>query len=160
MILGGLWHGASWNFVVWGTLHGVALAVHKFIMSVRKRPKGYTVTGWRRYVNMIFTFHFVCFCWLFFRNTSFENSLTMIESIFTNFHPELFVQLVTGYKEVFILMLLGFASHFIPDSLMGRMRSLFVRSPYVLSLIVLVLAVFLVIQVKSSDVQPFIYFQF
>lgn len=160
MILGGLWHGASWNFIVWGTLHGVALAVHKFSLSVRNLPKNYKPSGWRKYVNIILTFHFVCFCWLFFRNTSFENSMTMIESIFTNFHPELFVQLVTGYKEVFILILLGFASHFIPDGFMDRMRRMFVKSPYVLSLVVLIIVVYVVIQVKSSDVQPFIYFQF
>lgn len=160
MILGGLWHGASWNFIVWGTLHGVALAVHKFSLSVRNLPKNYKPSGWRKYLNIILTFHFVCFCWLFFRNTSFENSMTMIESIFTNFHPELFVQLVTGYKEVFILILLGFASHFISDGFMDGMRRMFVKSPYVLSLVVLIIVVYIVIQVKSSDVQPFIYFQF
>lgn len=160
MILGGLWHGASWNFIVWGTLHGAALAVHKFYLSLRKLPKNHKPSGAGKYINIIITFHFVCFCWLFFRNTSFDNSMIMIENIFTNFHPELFVQLVTGYKEVFVLILLGFASHFIPDGFMDRLRLMFVRSPYVLSLVVMVLVVYLVIQIKSSDVQPFIYFQF
>lgn len=48
MLLGGLWHGASWNFIIWGALHGVALAVHKFIRSLFHRPKNYRSTGWRR----------------------------------------------------------------------------------------------------------------
>ena len=107
MLLGGLWHGASWNFIVWGGLHGVALAVHKFFRSLLKRPKTYRSTGIRRFFAVLITFHFVCFCWIFFRNTTFEASLTMIRQIGTAFHPEVFVQLVTGYWKVFALMGVG-----------------------------------------------------
>lgn len=160
MVLGGLWHGASWNFIVWGTLHGFALAIHKFYISLRNLPKGYKSKGVVRIVTVVLTFHFVCFCWLFFRNTSFDNSMVMIDNIFTNFHPELFLQLVTGYKEVFILMALGFLTHFIPDTFMDRLKSFFIKSPVLLSVVALVVVIFIVIQVKGSDVQPFIYFQF
>lgn len=45
MLLGGLWHGASWNFIIWGALHGVALVVHKFIRSLFHRPKNYRSTA-------------------------------------------------------------------------------------------------------------------
>ena len=41
MLLGGLWHGASWNFILWGGLHGAALAIHKFLRSLLHRPKTY-----------------------------------------------------------------------------------------------------------------------
>ena len=57
MLLGGLWHGASWNFIIWGALHGVALAVHKFIRSLFHRSKNYRSTGWRRVFAVIITFH-------------------------------------------------------------------------------------------------------
>ena len=107
MLLGGLWHGASWNFIVWGGLHGAALAVHKFLRSLLHRPKTYRSTGIRRFFAVVITFHFVCFCWIFFRNTTFEGSQTMIRQIFTSFHPELFVQLITGYWKVFALMALA-----------------------------------------------------
>ena len=47
MLLGGLWHGASWNFIVWGGLHGIALAVHKYVRSLLGRAKNYRSTGWK-----------------------------------------------------------------------------------------------------------------
>lgn len=49
MFLGGLWHGASWNFVLWGTFHGVALALHKAWMSIAGRKKGRPVTAFGGY---------------------------------------------------------------------------------------------------------------
>lgn len=85
MLLGGLWHGASWNFIVWGGLHGVALAVHKYVRSLLGRAKNYRSTGWKRFFAVVLTFHFVCFCWIFFRNTTFEGSATMIRQILQHF---------------------------------------------------------------------------
>ena len=115
MLLGGLWHGASWNFIVWGGLHGIALAVHKYVRSLLGRAKNYRSTGWKRFFAVVITFHFVCFCWIFFRNTTFEASATMIRQIFTAFHPELAVQLFTGYWKVFLLMGIGYLLHACPD---------------------------------------------
>ena len=116
MFLGGLWHGASWNFVLWGTFHGVALALHKMWMTITGRKKGEQSHGWRRVFGVIITFHFVCFCWIFFRNADFQNSMDMLGQIFTTFRPQLFPQLLEGYWKVFALMLLGFLLHFAPDS--------------------------------------------
>ena len=160
MLLGGLWHGASWNFIVWGGLHGFALAVHKFFRSLLKRDKHYRCTGIKKFFAVVITFHFVCFCWIFFRNTSFEGSVTMINQIFTAFHPEVFVQLVSGYWKVFALMALGFALHWCPDSWQDACSRTMVRMPLPAQAFVLIALIYLVIQVKSSDIQPFIYFQF
>lgn len=160
MLLGGLWHGASWNFIVWGGLHGFALAVHKFFRSLLKRDKHYCSTGIKKFFAVVITFHFVCFCWIFFRNTSFEGSVTMINQIFTAFHPEVFVQLVSGYWKVFALMALGFALHWCPDSWQDACSRTMVRMPLPAQAFVLIALIYLVIQVKSSDIQPFIYFQF
>lgn len=160
MLLGGLWHGASWNFIVWGGLHGFALAVHKFFRSLLKRDKYYRSTGIKKFFAVVITFHFVCFCWIFFRNTSFEGSVTMINQIFTAFHPEVFVQLVSGYWKVFALMALGFALHWCPDSWQDACSRTMVRMPLPAQAFVLIALIYLVIQVKSSDIQPFIYFQF
>ena len=160
MLLGGLWHGASWNFIVWGGLHGVALAVHKFFRSLLHRPKTYRSTGWRRFFAVILTFHFVCFCWIFFRNTEFAGSVSMIRQIFTSFHPELFSQLVAGYWKVFALMAVGYLLHWCPDSWQNACSRGMTRLPLVGQALILIALIFLVIQVKSSDIQPFIYFQF
>lgn len=160
MLLGGLWHGASWNFIVWGGLHGVALAVHKYVRSLLGRAKNYRSTGWKRFFAVVLTFHFVCFCWIFFRNTTFEGSATMIRQIFTAFHPELAGQLFTGYWKVFLLMGVGYLLHACPDRWQEACSRAMIRLPLVGQALVLILLVYLVMQVKSSDIQPFIYFQF
>ena len=160
MLLGGLWHGASWNFIVWGGLHGVALAFHKFFRNLLGRGKNYHSTGARKYMAAIVTFHFVCFCWIFFRNTTFEGSMTMISRIISSFHPELFGQLVSGYWKVFALMAVGYALHWCPDSWQDKCSKAVVRMPLVMQALLLIAVIFIIVQVKSSDIQPFIYFQF
>jgi len=84
----------------------------------------------------------------------------MLNQIFTNFHPELLWQLLTGYWQVMSLMVLGYVLHFVPDRVENRCKRAFVRLPMLCYVLALVMMVVLVIQVKSSDIQPFIYFQF
>lgn len=160
MFLGGLWHGASWNFIIWGMFHGVALALHKAWMTITGRKKGQESTGVRKVFAVILTFHFVCFCWIFFRNATFSDSIDMINQIATNFHPELFVQLFEGYWKVFALMMLGFLLHFAPAKWEARATGWVVQTPLLGKVLLMVALIYLVIQVKSSDIQPFIYFQF
>ena len=160
MLLGGLWHGASWNFVFWGAVHGIALALHKFFRSLLGRDKRYESRGWRRVGGIVLTFHLVCFCWIFFRNSTFEASWTMIHQITTNFQPQLFRQLVDGYRAVFILMAIGFVLHFLPDRWETACQRGVVRLPLAGQALLLLIVIYAVIQVKTSDIQPFIYFQF
>ena len=82
----------------------------------------------------------------------------MIRQIFTSFHPELFVQLITGYWKVFALMALGYVLHWLPDSWQDACSRGVVRLS--LQALLVIVLIFIVIQVKSSDIQPFIYFQF
>ncbi len=161
MLLGGLWHGASWNFVVWGGLHGAALAVHKMWMTVTGQRLGTPHRHrWVQLLCVVATFHFACLCWIFFRNKEFAGSVAMIGQIATSFHPEVFGQLVTGYWQVMALMAVGFLLHFAPDSWEQRCKQAFARLPMVAYVVILVAIVVLIAQVKSSDIQPFIYFQF
>jgi alginate O-acetyltransferase complex protein AlgI len=76
MLLGGLWHGASWNFVVWGGLHGVALAVHK-LFGAGRRPGG--PIG--RLLGTAGTFLFVCLCWVFFRAPHFAEAWILLRKM-------------------------------------------------------------------------------
>jgi D-alanyl-lipoteichoic acid acyltransferase DltB (MBOAT superfamily) len=105
MLLGGLWHGASFKFIVWGGMHGVALALDKGKMELMKKFKinihQYFLS---KVVGWIFTFHLVAFCWIFFRASSFDSALSMIQQITNNFNTALFGQLVIGYKMVFIFI--------------------------------------------------------
>lgn len=161
MLLGGLWHGASLNFIAWGGMHGVALAAHKiFSTGVLKHKRDYKSKGICRIFGVFITFNFVCFTWLFFRNTSFDTSIVMLNRIIYEFHPELFLQLIDGYKYVFALMLLGYITHFIPNRWQEGIISGIKRTNVVIDALLIVIVIYIVIQVKSSAIQPFIYFQF
>ena len=166
MFLGGLWHGAAWNFVLWGSMHGIALAVHKQWMSVTKGRR-WVSTRWWRVASVLLTFHFVLFAWILFRDSTFSLSAfsttktsTILSNIFTNFHPELFMGVVEGYWKVLAFIVVGFILHFVPDRAEQRCKTAFVKWPTWTYCVALVLIVIFVIQIKSSDVQPFIYFQF
>ena len=161
MLLGGLWHGASMNFVVWGGLHGVALAIHKYYRSeVLHHDAKYKSTGLKRLGAIFVTFNFVCFAWLFFRNTSFDASLLMLNRIFTSFHIELLPQIFEGYKYVFALMLFGYVTHFVPNKWQEGCITIIGKTNVVIQALLIVSVIYMVIQIKSSDIQPFIYFQF
>ena len=160
MLLGGLWHGASWNFVIWGGFHGIALAAQKFWRNLLHKPKTATSKGIRKFFAVLITFNFVCFCWIFFRNTTFEASVVMLKQICTAFHPEVFMQLIEGYWKVFVLMGIGYLLHFAPDSWQNACCRGVVKLPLLGKALLLVVLIYLVIQIKSSDIQPFIYFQF
>jgi D-alanyl-lipoteichoic acid acyltransferase DltB (MBOAT superfamily) len=160
MFLGGLWHGASWNFVLWGTLHGAALVLQKAWQAITRKPKGWQSTGFRRVLGVIVTFHFVCFCWIFFRHTHFTDATAMLTRIVTAFHPQLFMQLISGYPVVFLLMAIGFLLHFSPERCELAGSKFVTRLPLLGKAAVMLLLIYLVIQMKSAQIQPFIYFQF
>ena len=70
MLLGGLWHGASLRFIIWGALHGMALAINKIFSEYFPSKKEGGNGVWKgiiTFISVIFTFHFVAFCWIFFR---------------------------------------------------------------------------------------------
>ncbi|MGA3046964.1 MAG: MBOAT family O-acyltransferase [Terracidiphilus sp.] len=76
--LGGLWHGISWNFLIWGMLHGLALGV---VFAWKLRRKIPTPYWWAKGLGILLTFHFVCFTWIFFRASSLENALAILRSL-------------------------------------------------------------------------------
>lgn len=162
MLLGGLWHGASVRFILWGALHGMALAVHKFVMGRFSSFKqlGSEMTPVRRVLGILITFHLVCLGWILFRADSMQRVGEMLSQICTQFHPEVFGQFVMGYETVFLLMLLGYQFHFMPQSVERVLQGWVTRSPLWVQAFMLAFVIFWVVQFKSAGVQPFIYFQF
>ena len=161
MLLGGLWHGASLNFIVWGGMHGVALAAHKlFSQEILHHARSYCPRGIRKWAAILLTFHFVCFTWIFFRQTSFSAGQTMLLRIFSDFHAELWLQIASGYKYVLAFMAFGFLTHFLPDAWQERIIAALRRCNVVVCALLLTAVIYIVIQIKSSTIQPFIYFQF
>ena len=78
MLLGGLWHGAGWTFIVWGGLHGIILCIYRALGDKFTLPK-----LWGRIIATLFFFHLICLTWLFFRADSFEQAWEMLRLIFT-----------------------------------------------------------------------------
>jgi D-alanyl-lipoteichoic acid acyltransferase DltB (MBOAT superfamily) len=156
MLLGGLWHGASLTFVLWGALHGAALAVDKLFQKVFKPGDNWLIKllGW------VITFHFVCFCWIFFRAGTFDIATQVIHQITHNLRPDLLPQVVASFRAVFALVALGYLLHAIPDGFTFQLEGAMGRRSVVTQAVVVTVVIWLVIQVKSAEIQPFIYFQF
>lgn len=157
MLIGGFWHGASWTFVLWGALHGVFLAIERFFKQYIKLPDNFVI----RFIRIVFTFHFVAFCWIFFRAEDFESALTVITNIGKmTFTPDAWLAVIKGYQNVFILIAIGFVMHFLPEKLVNKIKEYYTMTPLLLKAAILALVFWLVYATASSDTQPFIYFQF
>ncbi len=90
MLLGGLWHGAAWNFVLWGGYHGLLLILHRlFTRDLRMPLAGLTGTpalaGLRRLAAQVLMFHATCYGWLLFRATSLEQCVSFTQALFSGF---------------------------------------------------------------------------
>ncbi len=159
MLLGGLWHGAALRFIIWGALHGAALAVHKFWMD-RLGTKGVEMLGARRFLGQLITFHFVCYCWIYFRATDLLKVNQMLTQISTSFQFQVIPQVLLGYQEVFILMLSAYMIHWLPRSFKEEIIQYFISIPDLAKAVVIALVVVGLYQARTAGIQPFIYFQF
>lgn len=158
MLLGGLWHGASWNFVIWGGLNGLGLVFYKYWKKISPfRNKNHWLV---RVYAITLTFAFITFTRIYFRAKDMDTVAKMWDRICHNFRADLIGDILWGYKYVFLSMLVGFIIHWLPSRIKSRYRMLFIQLPNGAKVAVAVLTIFVIIQFISSDLQPFIYFQF
>ncbi len=162
MLLGGLWHGAALRFVLWGAFHGILLAAHKSILAVFPRQK---ITGMRmkpiwRVTGIIVTFNLVCLSWVFFRAPDMDTGFDILEQIFTNFNAALIPEIAAGYWEIFALMLLGYLLHFVPATMQEKAKGRIIKNNIVVNALIMAVLIWIIMQIKSTGIQPFIYFQF
>ncbi len=166
MLLGGLWHGASWNFVIWGGLNGLGLSVERFfrnLLGIKKAPKGVPAPKpafWKQALGVIFTFNFITFTRIFFRSRSFDGAITMIRTIFTDFRGHLALQWLQQYQVVAALIIIGFLLHWLPQKARSGFEGFLRRSPVPVQAAMLAILIWVLFQFRSADLQPFIYFQF
>jgi alginate O-acetyltransferase complex protein AlgI len=154
MLIGGFWHGASWQFIFWGAAHGLALAFHKSLHKYL--PNGRLMD----FLGGIITFIFVTFCWIFFRARDFDTALIMLNQMCTLTSEVDFRGFWFSRNELAIL-LIGLLMWIILPS--NWKQKGFEASFYVPSFfwfIFLLIALQLIIQFRDTLVQPFIYFQF
>jgi alginate O-acetyltransferase complex protein AlgI len=235
MLLGGLWHGASWNFMIWGGLNGLGMVIHKiwknwgiglrffvialitatlgvlsiaaprplfnlffvwmavvmignlvkliYVLICRLRgvqaavvagPEGSKEPRFRRLSDIwaIFqTFVFITFTRLFFRSgsnldpaeaneTAWNTAKNMVNRIGSHWELSMIPEIVWQYRNVFLLIVAGMVIHWFPDRFKRRYRLWFASMPLPLMVLIVALAVFIVYQFITADLQSFIYFQF
>lgn len=156
MLIGGLWHGANWKFVIWGGIHGAVLSIEKLLF--RFFPLSENI--FRKIIGWFITFHVVCFAWIFFRAYSFEQAMLIINQMGQAFPPISLWEMVYSYRIILAVLALAFVLHFIPPSRETRFILFFEKWPLVLKALYVSASIWIVIQVAQADVQPFIYFQF
>ena len=159
MLIGGLWHGASFNFIVWGGMHGLALAVDKIRITIFGKYK-WVQAPLLKLAGVILTFHFVCFCWIFFKAATFHDAGVIISQIFTNFNGAAWRPMLDAYGTVFAIMLLGYIIHFIPKSYEQFSERVLSKVTLAGRIAVILVFVWLIIQVKQADQVMPIYLQF
>lgn len=157
MLIGGLWHGAAWKFVIWGAMHGVGLGVHKALKPLLNRiPDTWPVkaTSW------VLTMLYVSLLWVFFRAYDWHDACTLVATIFDNFSFSYALPFLQTRTVWVVMMAAIIAMHALPGSWVESARRLFVRSWWGVKLLVFVVTVQLVLQFAGEEVAPFIYFQF
>lgn len=158
MLLGGLWHGSSWNFVIWGGLNGLGLVVYKMWKKIS--PWGDKSKWYFRAWGIALTFTFITFTRTWFRNESFDKALLMLRRIGSSFQVELAAEVVTATWSVFAMMALGMVIHWLPSTWKNAYREKFASAHWSMQLVLSMIAIVIAYQVLSADLQPFIYFAF
>ncbi len=162
MFLGGLWHGASWNFVIWGILHGAYLAIHRII--VNKFPRLANNSFFKTRIGTIFsilvTQYFVFLAWIAFRVQDFDHMLySMQKYIFFDFDFTNAIPFIFAHKFPLGLMFLFVVLHFIAYRKMDLQKTIsnFKLRYWIIFLSVVMLLIFLFYDGKPED---FVYFRF
>lgn len=158
MLLGGLWHGAAWTFVVWGGIHGGVLV---FEQRRRERLEDAGLepppdTLGRRVVGRLVTFHIVCLAWIFFRSPDFTIARTMLTRLATAWGDP--SPLVTG--SVLLAVAVGVLMQYTPSGVIERSQIVLSRLSPVATGLVLAVGLLVIDALGPQGVAPFIYFAF
>ncbi len=173
MALGGLWHGASWNFVIWGIYHGLALIVHREFTFLKEQIhvlNEFCKTKFWSFAALFITFHAVCIGWIFFVvkdcGVAFKiiKRLLLISPVFSRaeqaqsefllLRPELPIVVLVAITLTGILLVSNW-----PTSFLGQ-KGVFRNSPPFLKAAYCCLLILLMVTFLPDTSEPFIYFQF
>jgi D-alanyl-lipoteichoic acid acyltransferase DltB (MBOAT superfamily) len=158
MLLGGLWHGASWMFVIWGGLNGLGIVVYKLWRKISPWEQS---THWAADLWKIFiTFNFITFTRIWFRGESMQGTTDLMNQIAGSFGWPQVPAMILSYWKVFVIMIFGFVLHWLPESFKDRGMNWFVATPLYQKALISAVVVFIIYQAVSAGLQPFIYFRF
>jgi alginate O-acetyltransferase complex protein AlgI len=154
MILGGLWHGTTWTFAIWGALHGTALAVTRLWQTLGGKPKQPGAI-WSRPLRILCTYQFVCLTWIFFRAASLSDALALLSRI-----GSLTVSVENVSWPLAAVLLIAAASMFIGKKLYSRTMDLFANSPFYVHAAALALVAVALQLLGGRASVPFVYSRF
>jgi D-alanyl-lipoteichoic acid acyltransferase DltB (MBOAT superfamily) len=152
MLLGGLWHGAAWTFVIWGALHGVLLVIENLAAGKRDLL---LLPWWAKALGIVVTFHLVCLTWIFFRSPDIAHAWSFLSG-FTDFSKP--VTVLTPF--VGLLVFGSLAAQFLPKQRMTIFENWFASVPVAMQGAVLGALIVAIDSLGPSGIAPFIYFQF
>ncbi|HTA82039.1 MAG TPA: MBOAT family O-acyltransferase [Bacteroidia bacterium] len=154
MLLGGLWHGASWNFILWGALNGAYLCIEKMLSYF-----GVKALPWKL-LKVFITFNLICFSWIFFRADTFHNASLIVRNIFS-VHE--FFNVRIQDVEIFVSMLVKIILLLAIEFFLLRKHSLDFsekKHPWIWSLSFNTFLIILIVVFGVKEGTQFIYFQF
>jgi len=157
MLIGGFWHGADWKFVFWGGAHGLLLIGHKLWLKAKisaASNKVISIFSW------LITFSLVSLLWIPFRAHSMDDTWNMYVKIFTDHNFNMIYSVFETNPLLFIMLIGGYGFTILAKKYKDQIVDSYNKMDLFFKLIILVIVIQMVIQMKSSVVQPFIYFQF
>ena len=157
MTAAGIWHGSTLMFLLWGLLHGIGLAVHKLCRPFLRdiRDNWLTIS-----VSRFITLCFVVLCWAVFRSHDVDTARQLFSAIFTRMDLSYAAPFFHARTTWCILLLASILSLFVGERLYARAEAKFIHWPWVMKLLAFLIAVQLVVELHTSDIQPFLYFRF
>jgi alginate O-acetyltransferase complex protein AlgI len=160
MIVGGLWHGASENFVIWGAMNGAALVIYKYWKSISpyENKQWLIVHFWKIFL----TFNFITFTRIWFRLEDDGAPMVMLNQIWNNFNfsMDTLGLVLWTFRSVFWVMLIGYIFHWLPQRIKNTYEGWFTKSPMLLQVLAVAVIIFIMYQAVSDTFKPFVYFQF
>jgi D-alanyl-lipoteichoic acid acyltransferase DltB (MBOAT superfamily) len=151
MLLGGLWHGAAWTFLVWGGIHGAFLVAER---RLRGRTPRFDPAVNRALARLL-TFHVVCLAWIFFRADSVGTAFTVLGRLVTGAGPAPLLTL-----PVLLAVAGGIGVQYLPAGVVGQLAARFSRLAPALQGTAVAAALVGIGVLGPQGVSPFIYYRF
>jgi len=157
MLVAGLWHGSTWMFVLWGGIHGLGLVAHKAFRPLFGRlPDSRLSNGFA----VVLTFVFVAIAWVFFRSENLSAACQLLSRSVSDFDISYLIPFVKARPWWCVLTIVPLLSQAIGRRGFVRLQSRFILLPWIVKLLLFLLTIQLILQFQTSNVQPFIYYQF
>ena len=160
MVIGGLWHGASENFVIWGAMNGAALIFYNHWRKISPYENSSTLIT--RFWRVLITFNFITFTRIWFRLEEDGAPINMLNQIWYHFdlNNETFNTLMLGFDTALYVMIFGYILHWLPSKLKDYGERKFTNLPMVVQSIAVAILLIIIYQAFSDTFKPFVYFQF